>query len=134
AQALRSGSRVGETRYVLSTSPMRESSTRAARKCGNPRSSVNSSIMLPQRRSARDAAAYSSDRCWYELPPGVRFRHHLDLAIARFEKAAQVSGQNEPLGHPTEHPEGRCEGEDVAHDSPASTILREVVLVIESRE
>jgi len=75
-----------------------------------------------------------SDRWWYELSPGVRFRHHLDLTIARLEKAAQVRGQDEPLGNPTEHPEGRCEVEEVAHDGAASTIFREVVLVIESGE
>jgi len=75
-----------------------------------------------------------SDRRWYELPPGVRFRHHLDLAIARLEKAAQVAGQDEALGHPTERPERRCEIEEVAHDGAASTVFREVVLVIQSGE
>src|SRR5438552_2617017 len=91
--------------------------------------------MLLRAHGPHFRAGFSmSDRRWYELPPGVRFRHQLDLAIARLEKAAQVPGQDEPLGHPTERPERRCEVEEVTHDGAASTIFREVVLVIEARE
>src|SRR2546422_527986 len=91
--------------------------------------------MLLRAHGAHFTAGFStSDRRWYELPPGVRFRHHLDLAIAHLEKAAQVAGQDEPLSHPTERPERRCEVEEVAHDGAASTVFSDVVLVIQSSE